>query len=98
MLESKYQRISNSAAIWNVDPDSECHNMYISLVKVLLHDDDDGLPAVVDNLPKVPKEKLEKLIGVIERIFGQVGTIKEGAYAFVSISTVSSQVLRYSAS
>lgn len=34
--------------------------------------------AVVDNLPKVPKEKLEKLMGVIERIFGQVGTIKEG--------------------
>ena len=33
---------------------------------------------MVDNLPKVPKEKLEKLMGVIERIFGQVGTIKEG--------------------
>ena len=34
--------------------------------------------AVVDNLPKVPKEKLEKLMGVIERIFGQAGTIKDG--------------------
>lgn len=37
-------------------------------------------PAVVDNLPKVPEEKLEKLMGVIERIFGQVGTIKDGEH------------------
>lgn len=42
------------------------------------------MPAVVDNLPKVPKEKLEKLMGVIERIFGQVGTIKEGDSPFSS--------------
>ena len=39
----------------------------------------------MDNLPKVPKEKLEKLMGVIERIFGQVGSIKEGGPFYLGI-------------
>lgn len=33
---------------------------------------------MVDNIPKVPQEKLEKLMNVIDRIFGQIGSVKEG--------------------
>ena len=33
---------------------------------------------VVENLPVVPEEKLEKLRGVIEKIFSMTGTIQEG--------------------
>lgn len=32
---------------------------------------------VVDNLPLVPKEKFDKLEGVIRKIYGQIGVIKE---------------------
>lgn len=32
---------------------------------------------VVDNLPVVPREKFEKLEGVIRKIYGQIGVIKE---------------------
>lgn len=32
---------------------------------------------VVDNLPVVPKEKFEKLEGVVRKIYGQIGVIKE---------------------
>lgn len=32
---------------------------------------------VVDNLPVVPKEKFEKLEGVIRKIYSQIGVIKE---------------------
>lgn len=32
---------------------------------------------VVDNLPVVPKEKLEKLEGVVRKIYSQIGLIKE---------------------
>ncbi|KAF6171307.1 hypothetical protein GIB67_036975 [Kingdonia uniflora] len=32
---------------------------------------------VVDNLPAVPKEKFDKLEGVIKKIYGQIGVIKE---------------------
>lgn len=32
---------------------------------------------VVDNLPVVPKEKFEKLEGVIRKIYSQIGIIKE---------------------
>ncbi|GMH04540.1 hypothetical protein Nepgr_006380 [Nepenthes gracilis] len=32
---------------------------------------------VVDNLPQVPKEKFEKLEGVIRKIYSQIGVIKE---------------------
>ena len=39
--------------------------------------------AVVDNIPKVAAEKQEKLMSVIDRIFGQIGSVKEGrALAF----------------
>lgn len=34
--------------------------------------------AVVDNIPKVAPEKQEKLMSVIDRIFGQIGSVKEG--------------------
>ena len=34
--------------------------------------------AVADNLPRVSPEKLEKLQNVIKKIFGQIGTIREG--------------------
>lgn len=33
---------------------------------------------VVDNLPVVPKEKFEKLEGVVRKIYSQLGVIKEG--------------------
>ncbi|XP_074557512.1 eukaryotic translation initiation factor 3 subunit B-like [Curcuma longa] len=33
---------------------------------------------VVDNLPVVPPEKFEKLEGVVRKIYGQIGTIREG--------------------
>jgi hypothetical protein len=32
---------------------------------------------VVDNLPVVPKEKFEKLEGVVRKIYGQIGVIKD---------------------
>lgn len=32
---------------------------------------------VVDNLPVVPKEKFEKLEGVVRKIYNQLGVIKE---------------------
>ena len=32
---------------------------------------------VVDNLPEVPPEKYEKLVGVIRKIFARTGTIRE---------------------
>lgn len=32
---------------------------------------------VVDNLPVVPKEKFEKLEGVVRKIYSQIGVIKE---------------------
>ncbi|KAK6918127.1 hypothetical protein RJ641_016549 [Dillenia turbinata] len=32
---------------------------------------------VVDNLPVVPSEKFDKLVGVIRKIYSQIGTIKE---------------------
>lgn len=32
---------------------------------------------VVDNLPVVPREKFEKLEGVIRKIYGQIGVIKD---------------------
>ncbi|CAI9103409.1 OLC1v1001878C1 [Oldenlandia corymbosa var. corymbosa] len=32
---------------------------------------------VVDNLPVVPKDKFEKLVGVIRKIYSQIGVIKE---------------------
>lgn len=35
---------------------------------------------VVDNLPVVPPEKVEKLVGVIRKIYGQIGTIKEDGF------------------
>ncbi|PSS11951.1 Eukaryotic translation initiation factor 3 subunit B like [Actinidia chinensis var. chinensis] len=36
-----------------------------------------GSIIVVDNLPVVPKEKFEKLEGVVRKIYGQIGVIKE---------------------
>lgn len=32
---------------------------------------------IVDNLPVVPREKFEKLEGVVRKIYGQIGVIKE---------------------
>jgi hypothetical protein len=34
---------------------------------------------VVDNLPKVPEEKYEKLANVLKKIYGQIGNIRDGA-------------------
>lgn len=34
--------------------------------------------AVVDNVPKVNSEKLEKLMGILNKIFSQLGNIREG--------------------
>lgn len=49
-----------------------------------VYEDDDqevesgfGNIIVVDNLPVVPKEKFEKLEGVIRKIYSQIGVIKE---------------------
>mmetsp|Transcript_22241 Transcript_22241/g.28795 ORF Transcript_22241/g.28795 Transcript_22241/m.28795 type:complete len:698 (+) Transcript_22241:45-2138(+) len=33
---------------------------------------------VVDNLPKIPKAKYDKLLGVLRKVFGQMGKITEG--------------------
>ena len=35
-------------------------------------------PAVVDNLPQVPPEKQDKLIGVLRKLYDNFGTIREG--------------------
>ena len=37
-----------------------------------------GNVVVVDNLPKVPSTKVEKLTTVLKKIFGQIGLIREG--------------------
>ena len=37
-----------------------------------------GSVIVVDNLPKVPEAKFEKLSTVLRKIFGQIGTVREG--------------------
>ena len=37
-----------------------------------------GSVIVVDNLPQVPEAKFEKLSTVLKKIFGQIGTIREG--------------------
>ncbi|CAD7701703.1 unnamed protein product [Ostreobium quekettii] len=39
-----------------------------------------GSVIVVDNVPVVPEEKVEKLTSVIKRLFGGVGTIREGGF------------------
>jgi translation initiation factor 3 subunit B len=36
-----------------------------------------GNTIVVDNLPVVPKEKFDKLEGVVRKIYSQIGVIKE---------------------
>ena len=33
---------------------------------------------MVDNLPTVPPEKVDKLTTVLKKLFGQIGTIREG--------------------
>ncbi len=39
-----------------------------------------GASAVLDNLPKVPHEKYDKLAGVVRKVISQVGvTIRGGA-------------------
>eukprot|EP00891_Asterochloris_glomerata_P006248 jgi/Astpho2/6248/Aster-03652 len=37
-----------------------------------------GCVIVVDNLPTVPPEKVDKLTTVLKKLFGQIGTIREG--------------------
>jgi translation initiation factor 3 subunit B len=63
---------------------------------------------VVDNLPVVPKEKFEKLVTVVRKIYSQIGAIKEDGlwmpvdpstekslgYCFIEYNTP--QVNRYS--
>ncbi|KAH0451085.1 hypothetical protein IEQ34_021777 [Dendrobium chrysotoxum] len=39
-----------------------------------------GNVIVVDNLPVIPLEKFEKLEGVIRKIYGQIGPIREGGF------------------
>ena len=39
-----------------------------------------GNVIVVDNLPVVPKEKFEKLEGVIRKIYSQIGVIKDDGF------------------
>ena len=34
--------------------------------------------AVVDNLPKVPEEKYDKLSAVLRKVYGQIATVREG--------------------
>mmetsp|Transcript_39693 Transcript_39693/g.112613 ORF Transcript_39693/g.112613 Transcript_39693/m.112613 type:complete len:705 (-) Transcript_39693:127-2241(-) len=43
-----------------------------------------GRVLVVDNLPKVGPEKLEKLTHVLKKIFGQIVTVREGSIFFPS--------------
>ena len=37
--------------------------------------------AVVDNLPKVPQEKYDRLSAVLRKVYGQIATVREGAGA-----------------
>ena len=36
------------------------------------------LLAVVDNLPKVPQDKYDKLSAVLKKVYGQIATVREG--------------------
>lgn len=40
--------------------------------------------AVVDNLPVVPEEKYEKLVNVLKKIYGQIGTVRDGGWTRTS--------------
>jgi hypothetical protein len=40
--------------------------------------------AVVDNLPVVPEEKYEKLVNVLKKIYGQIGTVRDGGWTHTS--------------
>ena len=54
-----------------------------------------GNIVVVDNLPVVPREKFEKLEGVVRKIFSQIGVIKEDGL-FMPVDPVSEKSLGYS--
>ena len=49
---------------------------------------------VVDNLPVVPKEKFEKLEGVLRKIYGQIGVIKEDGF-WMPIDPATQKTLGY---
>jgi len=64
--------------------------LWFSIVCLRCSDDDDAIQEenlefdsgfgniiVVDNLPVVPKEKFEKLVTVVRKIYSQIGAIKE---------------------
>lgn len=53
-----------------------------------------GNIVVVDNLPVVPREKFEKLEGVVRKIFSQIGVIKEDGL-FMPVDPVSEKSLGY---
>lgn len=64
---------------------------------------------IIDNLPVVPREKFEKLEGVIRKIYGQIGVIKEDGlwmpvdpetqktlgYCFIEYNTVQVLIIIY---
>ncbi|XP_070011265.1 eukaryotic translation initiation factor 3 subunit B-like [Nicotiana sylvestris] len=49
---------------------------------------------VVDNLPVVPKEKFEKLEGVVQKIYSQLGVIKEDGL-WMPVDPETQKTLRY---
>lgn len=67
------------------------HVLTLSLCSLFCSDDEDVLQGgdnpeldigfgniiIVDNLPVVPREKFDKLEGVIRKIYSQIGVIKE---------------------
>jgi len=53
------------------------------------------MPAVVDGLPVVPEAKHEKLAGVLNKIYSQIGHVREGKQQlFVGHSDLQSVVLQ----
>ena len=51
--------------------------------------------SVAGNLPVVPEEKYEKLMGVLRKIFSQIGTIKEGEFLDAVLRPASSIRTRF---
>ena len=51
--------------------------------------------AVVDNIPKVNPEKLDKLMNILNKILSQVGTIREGiTFDLAASSKIKPQILQ----
>jgi translation initiation factor 3 subunit B len=50
---------------------------------------------IVDNLPVVPREKFDKLEGVVRKIYSQIGMIKEDGGLWMPVDSETQKTLGY---